>query len=629
MLSELRVSQLGVIDDLRLVFGPGMTALTGETGAGKTLVVEAVELLTGGRADATLVRPGAAEAVVDARFVGLAPAGETFSDGDGQDQAGGGREVVMARVVPVDGRSRAYVDGRMATVAALAAQGEALVDLHGQHAHQSLFSSAAQRGALDAYAGVDRGPRDGARARARQQGEAMARAGGDAAVRGRERELLGYQIAELDAAALLGADEDMQLGQEEDRLGQAAAHRAAAQAAHEGLAGDEQVIDRFGQVVSATAGHPPLAPLHERLRGLAAELADAAAEAREAADSLQEDPERLEEVVARRALLKELRRKYAGPAAGLADVIAFHLQARERLQELEDLEGLAQRLAEEHAAARADLRRESAQLGAARRKAAVSFGAAVETELHRLAMPRARFQVKVGGGDGPDGPKGLPGLGGADGPDVTGQAVDVTGQAVDVTGEAVDVTGEAGETGGGNGRGESDLRRLAGEDVMFLLAANPGEPLLPLAKVASGGELARAMLAVRLVLLAGGEQAGRAAGPATLVFDEVDAGVGGEAALAVGRALAELGRQYQVIVVTHLAQVAAFADAQVAVSKVERDGRAVARAEAVTGRERVVELSRMLSGQPDSATARRHAEELLHMAASVAAGGRSAKLSPS
>ena len=478
----------------------------------------------------------------------------------------------------------------------------------------------------------------------------MARAGGDAAVRGRERELLGYQIAELDAAALLGADEDMQLGQEEDRLGQAAAHRAAAQAAHEGLAGDEQVIDRFGQVVSATAGHPPLAPLHERLRGLAAELADAAAEAREAADSLQEDPERLEEVVARRALLKELRRKYAGPAAGLADVIAFHLQARERLQELEDLEGLAQRLAEEHAAARADLRRESAQLGAARRKAAVSFGAAVETELHRLAMPRARFQVKVGGGDGPDGPKGLPGLGGADGPDVTGQAVDVTGQAVDVTGEAVDVTGEAvdvtgeavdvtgeavdvtgeaGETGGGNGRGESDLRRLAGEDVMFLLAANPGEPLLPLAKVASGGELARAMLAVRLVLLAGGEQAGRAAGPATLVFDEVDAGVGGEAALAVGRALAELGRQYQVIVVTHLAQVAAFADAQVAVSKVERDGRAVARAEAVTGRERVVELSRMLSGQPDSATARRHAEELLHMAASVAAGGRSAKLSPS
>jgi DNA repair protein RecN (Recombination protein N) len=326
--------------------------------------------------------------------------------------------------------------------------------------------------------------------------------------------------------------------------------------------------------------------LHERLRGLAAELADAAAEAREAADSLQEDPERLEEVVARRSVLKELRRKYAGPAGGLEEVIAFHGQARERLTELEGLEGLAQRLATEHAEARAELRRESAHVGAARRKAAVSFGAAVEIELHRLAMPRARFEVRVGGGDGPDG---------SDGP----------------------------------GQDEGELRHLAGEDVSFLLAANPGEPLLPLVKVASGGELARAMLAVRLVLLAGGEKAGRAAGPATLVFDEVDAGVGGEAALAVGRALAELGRQYQVIVVTHLAQVAAFADAQVAVSKVERDGRAVARAEAVSGPERVVELSRMLSGQPDSATARRHAEELLQTAASVAAGQRSAKLGPS
>jgi DNA repair protein RecN (Recombination protein N) len=166
---------------------------------------------------------------------------------------------------------------------------------------------------------------------------------------------------------------------------------------------------------------------------------------------------------------------------------------------------------------------------------------------------------------------------------------------------------------------------LAGEDVTFLLAANPGEPLLPLAKVASGGELARAMLAVRLVLLGGGQRVGtgRAVGPGTLVFDEVDAGVGGEAALAVGRALAELGRQYQVIVVTHLAQVAAFAGAQVAVSKVDHDGRATARAQPVSGQERVVELSRMLSGQPDSATARRHAEELLQMAASgpVAAPG--------
>jgi DNA repair protein RecN (Recombination protein N) len=585
MLSELRVSQLGVIDDLSLVFGPGMTALTGETGAGKTLVVEAVELLTGGRADAMLVRPGATEAVVEARFVGLRLRAE--QDRAEQDRAGGEGEVVLARVVPADGRSRAYMDGRMATVSVLAEQGESLVDLHGQHAHQSLFSGPAQRAALDAYAGAERAPRDAARAKARELEQAMARAGGDAAARGRERELLGYQIAEIDAAGVQAGDEDEQLGLEEDRLGQAASHRAAAQAAHEGLAGEEQVLDRLGQVVSATAGHPPLAPLHERLRGLVAELADAADEAREAADSLQEDPERLEAVVTRRSVLKELRRKYAGPAGGLEEVIAFHHQAQARLAELEDLEGLAQRLAEDLAQARAELRRASAQLGASRRQAAVLFAEAVEKELHRLAMPRARFEVRVGGA-APDGAGGSQGPAGA---------------------------------GAGDAKGDDDLRDLAGEEVTFLLGANPGEPALPLAKVASGGELARAMLAVRLVLLAGGEKWGEVAGPGTLVFDEVDAGVGGEAAVAVGRALAELGRRYQVIVVTHLAQVAAFADAQVAVSKLESEGRTVARAELVTGRERIVELSRMLSGQPDSDTARRHAEELLHMAASVGSGG--------
>jgi DNA repair protein RecN (Recombination protein N) len=600
MLSELRVSQLGVIDDLNLVFGPGMTALTGETGAGKTLVVEAVELLIGGRADGMLVRPGAAEAVVEARFVGrsrtglgsahaeVADQGEQGEQGEEMDGPGGEREIVMARVVPADGRSRAYVDGRMATVAALAQRGESLVDLHGQHAQQSLLSGRAQRGALDTYAALQRGPRDVARARARQLEEAMARAGGDAAARGRERELLGYQIAELDAAGLQGAAEDEQLALEESGLGQASAHRAAAQAAYEGLAGDDQVLDRLGQVVSATAGHPPLSKLHERLRGLAAELTDAASEARDAADALQDDPERLEEVVARRSVLKELRRKYVGPAGGMEEVIGFHRHARERLGELEGLEGLAQRLADDYAEAQTELRQASAQLGAARRQAAVAFGEAVEDELRGLAMPRARFEVRVGGEDETAGP------------------------------------------------GADDLRRLAGEDVTFLLAANPGEPLLPLAKVASGGELARAMLALRLILLARGDKGGELAGPGTLVFDEVDAGVGGEAAVAVGRALAELGRQYQVVVVTHLAQVAAFADAQVVVSKVERDGRTVARAEAVTGRPRVVELSRMLSGQPDSATARLHAEELLRnagerlrQATSVAAGGRSTKSGPS
>jgi len=583
VLSELRVSQLGVIEDLSLVFGPGMTALTGETGAGKTLVVEAVELLVGGRADGMLVRPGAAEAIVEGRFVPAV----------GTGGVGPAPEVVLSRVVPSDGRSRAYIDGRMATAGALAEMGERLVDLHGQHAHQSLFSPPAQRDALDSYAGPQREPRDRARARLNEIQEGLARAGGDSTARRREIELLEYQLAELDAACLVGAAEEDELAAEEDKLAKAASHRAAAQAAHESLAGDDQVSDRLGEVVAGLSGHAPLAALYERLRGLAEEVNDAAAEARLTAEALEEDPERLAEVVSRRAVLRELRRKYGRHGAGIEAVIAFAAEARGRLGQLQGLSSLAAKLVDDHARALEDLCQASAELGAARRAAATSLGAAVEKQLRKLAMPRARFEVRVGGGTGGGG-----------------------------------ALAEGGALAGAD-IADAELRELSGENVTFMLAANPGEPVLPLSKVASGGELARAMLALRLVLLGTGAQAGAppgsgtggwpgdGGGPETLVFDEVDAGVGGEAAVAVGRALAELGRRYQVIVVTHLAQVAAFATAHVSVAKVERGGRSIAVASMVKGQDRVVELSRMLSGQPDSETARLHAEELLTVAGSA------------
>jgi DNA repair protein RecN (Recombination protein N) len=586
MLSELRVSQLGVIEDLTLVLGPGMTALTGETGAGKTLVVEAIELLLGGRAEGVLVRPGAREALVEGRFVvplGLAARG---ASGEGADDAAEAAtaeptEVVLSRAVPAEGRSRAYLDGRMASVGALAEVGERLVDLHGQHAHQSLLSGAAQRDALDSYARADRRPREAARAALREIDEALARAGRDGAGRSGEMELLRYQLAELSAANIAGAGEDAELEVEEERLGKAVAHRAAAEAVYEDLAGEERVLDLVGKAVTRIAAHPPLEGLHDRLKSVAAELADVASEARAAAEALEEDPERLAEVVARRALLRDLRRKYAGPGGSLGDVLTLQEDANKRLDELEGLEGLSARLANERVRALTKLRSAAAALGKARRAASAALGVGTEAGLRRLAMPRARFEVKVGG---------------------VAQGENLN----KVTDEEAD-----------------DSRELSGEDVTFLLAANPGEPLLALSKVASGGELARAMLALRLVLIgwpnrhAPGAD-GDAQGPLTLVFDEVDAGIGGEAALAVGRSLAELGRRYQVIVVTHLAQVAAFADAQVAVSKIEREGRSVAVAVSVSGQDRVIELSRMLSGQPDSATARRHAAELL----------RSAKLGP-
>jgi DNA repair protein RecN (Recombination protein N) len=520
MLLELSVRQLGVIDELSLRFGPGMTALTGETGAGKTLVVEALELVLGGRADGMLVRPGADEAWVEARF------------DDGDD------ERIMARAVPATGRSRAYVDGRMAPAGALAETGAALVDLHGQHAHQSLLAPAVQRAALDQFGGVDLEPLAEARRARRAVDEALAVLGGDARARAREIDLLRYQVTELSDAGLEDPDEEVGLAAEEETLADATAHREAAEAAAHALAGDEGAEEAIGAAVAAVAGRAPFVEIEARLRAAAAEVSEAASDLRTAGEALEDDPERLAAVGARRQLLTDLRRKYG---ATLADVIAFRDEAEDRLHELESFEERAAVLERERVDRDAEVAAAEAAVGTARRAAAPRLAEAVASHLEVLAMPRARFEVQVG----PEDP---------------------------------------------------------GDEVTFLLGANPGEPALPLAKVASGGELARTMLAARLVLTDA---------PGTLVFDEVDAGIGGEAAVAVGRALADLATDRQVVIVTHLPQVAAFADHQVAVTKQEQAGRTVTRAELLDDAGRVVELSRMLSGQPDSATARGHAEELL------------------
>jgi DNA repair protein RecN (Recombination protein N) len=537
MLLELGVRDLGVIDRLSVVLGPGMTALTGETGAGKTLLVEALELLVGGRADPLLVRPGADEAVVEGRF------------------EHGGQEQVLARSIPVSGRSRGWLDTRMVPASVLAETGAALVDLHGQHAHQSLLAQAAQRASLDAFGGVDQAPIDEARARLMSIDESLAGLGGDARSRARELDLLGFQLEELDDASIGDPDEDEILAREEEALAGATAHREAAATALAALRADGTgaassgasggtagAVEALGLAVDAVAGRGPLSEVEARLRSLEAELADAATELRHAHEHLEDDPARLAVVRDRRQLLAGLRRKYGDT---LADVIAFAEAARSRRAELESHEERVAALEAERDGARAALAAAEGAVGAARRAAAPRLARAVQGNLRDLALPRARLEVMVG-------------------------------------------------------------RTDPGDEVTFLLGANPGEPALPLAKVASGGELSRAMLATRLVL---------SEAPPTLVFDEVDAGVGGEAALAVGRALASLAGHHQVLVVTHLPQVAAFADHQVAVRKRERGGRTVAEIVPLDDAGRVVELSRMLSGLPESATGRHHAEELLTAAA--------------
>jgi DNA repair protein RecN (Recombination protein N) len=523
MLIELAVHGLGVIDDLSLVFGRGMTALTGETGAGKTLVVTAIDLLVGGRADATVVGEGHDEAVVEGRF------------------ELGGDEVVLRRVVPADGRSRAYIDGRLATVGELAEHGARLVDLHGQHSHQSLLSTAAQRDALDRFAGVDLAPRDALRHERSELIDRLAELGGDERERAREIDLLRYQVDELgEADPQPGEDEALEA--EEALLADARAHLEAGAAALELLTGDTGIETQLGEARHLLGDRGPLAAFDARLRALGAEVADVAHELRAVFESVSDDPERLATVRARRQLLHELRRKYG---ATLAEVLEYGRTAAARIDELEQREARAAEIEARLAALAGELEAVETAIGDRRRRAAPGLGAAATAHLSALALPDAQLLVDVG----------------AD---------------------------------------------RAGDAVELLFTANQGGTPRPLRKIASGGELARVMLALRLVLTAG---------PDTLVFDEVDAGIGGAAALAVGRSLAELGHTHQVLVVTHLPQVAAYADAQAAVTKSVARGQTRTDAAVLDDEARVIELSRMLSGSPGSDRAHEHAAELMATAA--------------
>jgi DNA repair protein RecN (Recombination protein N) len=551
MLEELRVRDLGVIDDVTVTFRPGMTALTGETGAGKTLLIEALSLLLGGRADPTMVRAGSEDAIVEGRF-GPVPGTDDSDQGTpaggnpDDDQLGlldaldGDQEVILGRTVVAGGRSKGWINGRMAPVATLATTGSALVELHGQHQHRSLVHSTAQRQALDDYGQIDLSDLLGARSRLRALTDESGSLGGEVEQRAREMDVLRYQIDEIESARIEDDGEDGRLEIEEDRLAEAASHREAAAAALDALA-EATVgsgLDRLAEASGALAGRPPLSTLEARVRSAMAELADVVSELRMVVETWEDDPEQLEHIRSRRQRLHELERKYGST---LGEVVAFAAGARQQLEAIERREERARELDAEMAVAREELGVAEARVADARRAAAPSLAAEIQSTLQTLAMASARFEVAVEG-DGP------------------------------------------------------------GDQVSFLLGANPGEPLLPLAKVASGGELARTMLAVRLALTGA---------PGVLVFDEVDAGVGGSAATAVGAALAALGRRSQVLVVTHLPQVAAQADHQLAVLKTEQDGRTVSRVAELDAEGRVVELSRMLSGSPDSETARTHARELL------------------
>lgn len=529
MLHEMVVRNLGVISEASLVLGPGLTALTGETGAGKTLVTEAVSLLTGGRADPALVRTGASEAEVEGRFV--------FVGTDPDGGVGEIEEVVVRRVIPATGRSRAYIDGRLATAGAIADAVGDLIDLHGQHGQQSLLHAAARRGAVDRFGDIDASPLADARFRLRQAMERLDQFGGDARARAREIELLRFQLDELCAAGIDDADEDDLLREQESLLGDAQAHREAAEVAASLLGVDGLVGDGLAQALVALRDRAPFTEHTARLHSVIAEITDLSESMRGDAEMIADDPGKLAEVGARRQVLAELRRKYG---ATLAEVISYRDELATRLDDLESFDERAAALDAEIDELRLEVADEAARLGAARRKIAPTLASLVEQRLRDLALPNAAFQIDVG--DDP------------------------------------------------------------GDNIEFLVAMNPGAPMLSIARAASGGELSRIMLALQLVV---------AEAPPTVIFDEIDAGVGGEAATSIGRALADVSEGRQVLVVTHLAQVAAFADHQVNIEKSSDGDGATTTLTRLDDAGRVVELSRMLSGSPDSEAARRHARELL------------------
>ena len=569
MLEELRIRDLGVITDATLPLGPGLSVVTGETGAGKTMVVTAVGLLLGARSDAGAVRSGAksatAEAVLklDAGHSAIARAIEAGADVEEFD---GGAELILARRLGADGRSRAFLGGRAAPVGVLAEIGETLVVVHGQSDQIRLKGAVAQRGALDKFAGdALAGPLGTYQTlhthwkAVQTELETLRSAARD---RLREAESLEIALAEIDEVDPQPG-EDETLKAEAVKLANVEELRIAANTAHQALIaedyGDEgdatTLVDAAKRTLEHVAEHDAelgsaaarLAEVGFLLNDIATELASYQA----GLDS--EGPERLAEIEGRRASLAKLVRKYA---PSIDEVLVWTENARVRFDELQDDSTRIEALDAEVAKAEAELQKQAAAISKIRAKAAKDLSSRVSAELKALAMADATLVINL----------------------------ENTGQ----------------------------LMPHGADEISFLLQPHSGAPARPLGKGASGGELSRVMLAIEVVLAA--------VDPVpTFVFDEVDAGVGGRAAVEIGRRLAMLARHVQVLVVTHLPQVAAFADQHITVTKTSVRGADGGTATGFTssdvrlldGPERVKELARMLAGQEDSESARAHAQELL------------------
>jgi DNA repair protein RecN (Recombination protein N) len=559
MLTQLRVTGFALIDEIELPFGPGLTVITGETGAGKSILVEALGLLRGGRASSELIRSGAEEARVEAIFdlARDSDVKQALLD-DGRDLADG---LVVRRAIARTGRGRIHLGGSLATVADLGSTVGKLCDITSQHDQQLLMDPESQLAMLDAFAGNE-GLLVEAKAAFQTLSEARAELAvfdADARTRAEREDLLRFQLRELEEADVKpGEDEALRL--ERDRCKGAEKFLAACTRGEEGLySGEDAAAGRIASVAREIAAlaaiDPALAPVVEALRAAQAQVEDAASSLSHYAGKLRFEPERLSEIEERLFLIGRLVRKHGGSveavmarreeiARGLGDLGTFEdaLATRQAAVALAEkrMNGLAEALAEK------------------RRKAARTLGKRIDETLRDLGLAGARVSVVV----------------------------------------------EDRESLGGKGR----------DRVRFQFAPNPGEEPRPLDRIASGGELSRVMLAVTQALAKEGQAT-------TYVFDEVDAGVGGGTAEVIGRKLAAIAKHKQVLVVTHLAQIAAFADSHVKVHKESTKSRTSVRVAVLSPDERKDEIARMLGGATPTAQATAHAEEMLRRSRKTAKGG--------
>ena len=549
MLRRLTIRDFVIVDTLELDFEAGFGALTGETGAGKSILLDALGLVMGDRAESGVVRAGQARAEMSAEFdLPDTPALHAWLDAQAIDAEDG--SVLLRRVVDSGGRSRAWINGTSATLAQLREIGEWLADIHGQHAHHALLRADAQRALIDRYAGLEPlAERVGAAWSGWQRARrACAAAEADREGSARERELLAWQVEELDALDFDAAAWD-ELNLEHARLGHAASLIDGASMAVAALEeGEAPLVSALSQVSARLAEmariDPALAAAQELLSSAAIQADEALHALRRYRDRLDLDPQRLSEIEARIGSVTDMARKYRVAPEALD---ALRADCRNHLAALTESADPAL-LAARAAAAERDYRTLAGELSAARAPVAAALSAQVSEAMQSLSMTGGRFEV------------------------------------------ALETLPE------GSAHGD--------EHVEFLVAANPSQPLRPLGKVASGGELSRIGLAIQVIM-------SRAAATPTLIFDEVDVGIGGRVAEIVGRMLGELGAQRQVMCVTHLPQVAAQADWQWSIDKRQRDGETVSTVSVLDASARIDEIARMLGGVNITDTTRNHAAEML------------------